>query len=164
MTFLLCLQHQQLWWQFSSVVSLREQIVFSPRNLRANRNSVRLETNRNAPQTISPRPVPGAGPESAWVYSDWTFVPDYWGKLTLVHFKQTKFVQSECLVFVVPGKYLVLPSGSLQIISVTAQDRGVYKCGAINPVTKETVQSHGIKLSVKCKCGAFWCELLLLLL
>ncbi|XP_078786123.1 cell adhesion molecule-related/down-regulated by oncogenes isoform X5 [Oryzias latipes] len=47
------------------------------------------------------------------------------------------------------GKYLVLPSGSLQIISVTAQDRGVYKCGAINPVTKETVQSHGIKLSVK---------------
>ncbi|RVE65165.1 hypothetical protein OJAV_G00132810 [Oryzias javanicus] len=45
--------------------------------------------------------------------------------------------------------YLLLPSGSLQIVSVTAEDRGVYRCGAVNPVTKETVQSHGIKLSIK---------------
>lgn len=48
--------------------------------------------------------------------------------------------------------YLILPSGNLQIISVSAQHQGMYKCGAVNPVTKETViQSHGTKLSVKCK-------------
>ncbi|XP_063349695.1 cell adhesion molecule-related/down-regulated by oncogenes isoform X2 [Pelmatolapia mariae] len=46
--------------------------------------------------------------------------------------------------------YLILPSGNLQIISVSAQHQGMYKCGAVNPVTKETViQSHGTKLSVK---------------
>lgn len=55
----------------------------------------------------------------------------------------------------VSDNYLVLPSGSLQIISVTAEDRGVYRCGAINPVTKETVQSHGIKLSIERKSGIF---------
>ncbi|KAM9701173.1 cell adhesion molecule-related/down-regulated by oncogenes-like, partial [Menidia menidia] len=48
------------------------------------------------------------------------------------------------------GNYLVLPSGNLQIISVSAQDQGVYRCGAVNPVSGETsVQSHGTKLSVK---------------
>ncbi|KAM4566828.1 cell adhesion molecule-related/down-regulated by oncogenes isoform 2-T3 [Odontesthes bonariensis] len=48
------------------------------------------------------------------------------------------------------GNYLVLPSGNLQIISAAAQHQGMYKCGAINPVTGETiVQSHGTKLSVK---------------
>ncbi|XP_020504889.2 cell adhesion molecule-related/down-regulated by oncogenes isoform X2 [Labrus bergylta] len=46
--------------------------------------------------------------------------------------------------------FLVLPSGNLQIISVSAQHQGMYKCGAFNPVTGETVmRSHGTKLSVK---------------
>ncbi|GAA6235696.1 cell adhesion molecule-related/down-regulated by oncogenes-like [Lates japonicus] len=46
--------------------------------------------------------------------------------------------------------YLVLPSGNLQIISVSVQHQGMYKCGAFNPVTGETVmQPHGTKLSVK---------------
>uniref|UniRef100_A0A669ETE1 Cell adhesion associated, oncogene regulated n=1 Tax=Oreochromis niloticus TaxID=8128 RepID=A0A669ETE1_ORENI len=46
--------------------------------------------------------------------------------------------------------YLILPSGNLQIISVSAQHQGMYKCGAVNPVTRETVtQFHGTKLSVK---------------
>ncbi|XP_071397088.1 cell adhesion molecule-related/down-regulated by oncogenes [Centroberyx affinis] len=46
--------------------------------------------------------------------------------------------------------YLVLPSGNLQIISVSAQHQGMYKCGAYNPVTGESrVQAHGTKLSVK---------------
>ncbi|KAM9853477.1 cell adhesion molecule-related/down-regulated by oncogenes [Aulostomus maculatus] len=46
--------------------------------------------------------------------------------------------------------YLVHPSGNLQIISVTAQHQGMYKCGAYNPVTGETVvQPHGAKLTVK---------------
>ncbi|CAJ1064984.1 cell adhesion molecule-related/down-regulated by oncogenes isoform X1 [Xyrichtys novacula] len=45
---------------------------------------------------------------------------------------------------------LVLPSGNLQIVSVSARHQGMYKCGAFNPVTGETVmQSHGTKLSVK---------------
>ncbi|XP_060903064.1 cell adhesion molecule-related/down-regulated by oncogenes isoform X2 [Labrus mixtus] len=46
--------------------------------------------------------------------------------------------------------FLVLPSGNLQIVSVSAQHQGMYKCGAFNPVTGETVmRSHGTKLSVK---------------
>lgn len=46
--------------------------------------------------------------------------------------------------------YLLLPSGNLQIISVSAQHQGMYKCGAVNPVTGEhIVQSQGVKLSVK---------------
>ncbi|XP_037534245.1 cell adhesion molecule-related/down-regulated by oncogenes [Nematolebias whitei] len=46
--------------------------------------------------------------------------------------------------------YLVLPSGNLQIISASAHHQGMYKCGAINPVTGDVVvQSHGTKLSVK---------------
>ncbi|XP_034557627.1 cell adhesion molecule-related/down-regulated by oncogenes isoform X2 [Notolabrus celidotus] len=46
--------------------------------------------------------------------------------------------------------YLVLPSGNLQIPSVLPRHQGMYKCGAFNPVTGETVmQSHGTKLSVK---------------
>uniref|UniRef100_A0A671XNM2 Cell adhesion associated, oncogene regulated n=1 Tax=Sparus aurata TaxID=8175 RepID=A0A671XNM2_SPAAU len=48
------------------------------------------------------------------------------------------------------GEYLVLPSGNLQIVSVSAQHQGMYKCGAFNPVTGETVvQPHGTKLTVK---------------
>ncbi|KAM9318926.1 cell adhesion molecule-related/down-regulated by oncogenes isoform 1-T2 [Pholidichthys leucotaenia] len=48
------------------------------------------------------------------------------------------------------GDYLVLPSGNLQIVSVSAQHQGMYKCGAVNPVTgKAVVQSHGTKLTVK---------------
>ncbi|KAA8594104.1 hypothetical protein FQN60_004938 [Etheostoma spectabile] len=46
--------------------------------------------------------------------------------------------------------YVVLPSGNLQILSVSARHQGMYKCGAFNPVTGETVmQPHGTKLSVK---------------
>nr|XP_020470414.1 cell adhesion molecule-related/down-regulated by oncogenes [Monopterus albus] len=46
--------------------------------------------------------------------------------------------------------YLVLPSGNLQIVSVSSQHQGMYKCGAFNPVTGKTVmQPHGTKLSVK---------------
>lgn len=48
------------------------------------------------------------------------------------------------------GDYLVLPSGNLQIISASSKHQGMYKCGAYNPVTKETVsQTHGVKLSIK---------------
>nr|XP_057936577.1 cell adhesion molecule-related/down-regulated by oncogenes [Doryrhamphus excisus]XP_057936578.1 cell adhesion molecule-related/down-regulated by oncogenes [Doryrhamphus excisus] len=46
--------------------------------------------------------------------------------------------------------YLVLPSGNLQIVSVSARHQGVYKCGSYNPVTGQTVtQSHGTKLTVR---------------
>uniref|UniRef100_A0A3Q4AC75 Uncharacterized protein n=1 Tax=Mola mola TaxID=94237 RepID=A0A3Q4AC75_MOLML len=46
--------------------------------------------------------------------------------------------------------YLVLPSGNLQINSVSVRHQGMYKCGAFNPVTGDTVmQPHGTKLSVK---------------
>ncbi|XP_034024385.1 cell adhesion molecule-related/down-regulated by oncogenes [Thalassophryne amazonica] len=48
------------------------------------------------------------------------------------------------------GDYLILPSGSLQITSVSDRHQGMYKCGAYNPVTGETrVQRHGTKVSVK---------------
>lgn len=54
--------------------------------------------------------------------------------------------------FVFSDDYLILPSGNLQIISVSAQHQGTYKCGAFNPVTGATVmQAHGTKLSVKRK-------------
>lgn len=54
------------------------------------------------------------------------------------------------------GEYLVLPSGNLQIVSVSAQHQGMYKCGAFNPVTGETVvQPHGTKLTVKRKSDVF---------
>ncbi|KAF0030151.1 hypothetical protein F2P81_016882 [Scophthalmus maximus] len=50
----------------------------------------------------------------------------------------------------IAGDYLVLPSGNLQIVSASVQHQGMYKCGALNPVTGETVvQPHGTKLSVK---------------
>ncbi|XP_067102779.1 LOW QUALITY PROTEIN: cell adhesion molecule-related/down-regulated by oncogenes [Osmerus mordax] len=46
--------------------------------------------------------------------------------------------------------YLVLPSGNLQIVSVSPKHQGMYKCGAYNPVTGETrMESHGTKLTVK---------------
>ncbi|MGH0132705.1 UNVERIFIED_CONTAM: hypothetical protein FKN15_027805 [Acipenser sinensis] len=46
--------------------------------------------------------------------------------------------------------FLILPSGNLQIVSVSAQDRGTYKCGAMNPVTRETkVEPHGHRLAVR---------------
>ncbi|XP_072309119.1 cell adhesion molecule-related/down-regulated by oncogenes isoform X2 [Eucyclogobius newberryi] len=47
------------------------------------------------------------------------------------------------------GDYLVFPSGNLQIVSASAKHQGMYKCGAYNPVTRETVtQTNGTKLSV----------------
>ncbi|CAH2320342.1 cell adhesion molecule-related down-regulated by oncogenes [Pelobates cultripes] len=34
-------------------------------------------------------------------------------------------------------KFLILPSGNLQILNVSSEDRGSYKCAAYNPVTEE---------------------------
>lgn len=66
----------------------------------------------------------------------------------------TDFLGALFLSPLFPDEYLVLPSGNLQIVSVSAQHQGMYKCGAFNPVTGETVfQSHGTKLSVKSKSG-----------
>ncbi|XP_028977683.2 cell adhesion molecule-related/down-regulated by oncogenes [Esox lucius] len=46
--------------------------------------------------------------------------------------------------------YIVVPSGNLQILSVSPRHGGIYKCGAYNPVTKENrVEGHGTKLTVK---------------
>ncbi|KAI1903769.1 hypothetical protein AGOR_G00030630 [Albula goreensis] len=47
-------------------------------------------------------------------------------------------------------EYLILPSGNLQIVSVSPQHQGTYKCGAYNPVTRETrVEAHGTKVTIK---------------
>lgn len=47
-------------------------------------------------------------------------------------------------------EYLILPSGNLQILSVSSEHQGMYKCGAYNPLTRETrVEAHGTKLLVK---------------
>ncbi|XP_043072724.1 cell adhesion molecule-related/down-regulated by oncogenes [Puntigrus tetrazona] len=47
-------------------------------------------------------------------------------------------------------EYLILPSGNLQIVSVTSEHHGMYKCGAYNPLTRETqVEAHGTKLIVR---------------
>ncbi|KAL4647704.1 cell adhesion molecule-related/down-regulated by oncogenes-like isoform X1 [Arapaima gigas] len=46
--------------------------------------------------------------------------------------------------------FLILPSGNLQIISVSPQHQGNYKCGAYNPITRELKsEAHGTKLTVK---------------
>uniref|UniRef100_A0A8C9T4C6 Cell adhesion associated, oncogene regulated n=1 Tax=Scleropages formosus TaxID=113540 RepID=A0A8C9T4C6_SCLFO len=48
------------------------------------------------------------------------------------------------------NEYLILPSGNLQIMSVSPQHQGTYKCAAYNPVTQEVkVEAHGTKLTVK---------------
>uniref|UniRef100_A0A3B4C4Z7 Cell adhesion associated, oncogene regulated n=1 Tax=Pygocentrus nattereri TaxID=42514 RepID=A0A3B4C4Z7_PYGNA len=53
------------------------------------------------------------------------------------------------------GPYLILPSGNLQIVSVSPEHQGMYKCGAYNPVTRETrVEAHGTKLIVKDSDGS----------
>uniref|UniRef100_F7DHK9 Cell adhesion molecule-related/down-regulated by oncogenes n=1 Tax=Ornithorhynchus anatinus TaxID=9258 RepID=F7DHK9_ORNAN len=45
--------------------------------------------------------------------------------------------------------YLVLPSGNLQILNVSLEDRGAYRCAAYNPVTRELkVEPVGHKLVV----------------
>uniref|UniRef100_A0AAY4E1Q9 Cell adhesion molecule-related/down-regulated by oncogenes n=1 Tax=Denticeps clupeoides TaxID=299321 RepID=A0AAY4E1Q9_9TELE len=47
-------------------------------------------------------------------------------------------------------EYLLLPSGNLQIISVSSTHQGMYKCGAYNSVTRENrVEPFGTKLVVK---------------
>ncbi|XP_065138845.1 cell adhesion molecule-related/down-regulated by oncogenes [Paramisgurnus dabryanus] len=47
-------------------------------------------------------------------------------------------------------EYLILPSGNLQINSVSVEHQGMYKCGAYNPLTRESqVETHGTKLIVK---------------
>ncbi|KAG7483879.1 hypothetical protein MATL_G00042990 [Megalops atlanticus] len=47
-------------------------------------------------------------------------------------------------------KYLILPSGNLQIVSVSPQNQGTYKCGAYNPITRESrVEAHGTRVTVK---------------
>ncbi|XP_030188083.1 cell adhesion molecule-related/down-regulated by oncogenes [Lynx canadensis] len=46
-------------------------------------------------------------------------------------------------------KYLILPSGNLQILNVSSEDKGSYKCAAFNPVTHELkVEPIGRKLLV----------------
>ncbi|XP_018414521.1 PREDICTED: cell adhesion molecule-related/down-regulated by oncogenes [Nanorana parkeri] len=46
-------------------------------------------------------------------------------------------------------KYLILPSGNLQIVNVTLEDRGPYRCAAYNPVTHERKISPSVyKLAV----------------
>ncbi|XP_030076555.1 cell adhesion molecule-related/down-regulated by oncogenes [Microcaecilia unicolor] len=45
--------------------------------------------------------------------------------------------------------YLILPSGNLQIINVSLEDKGLYKCAAYNPVTHELkTEVIGHKLNV----------------
>ncbi|XP_035381022.1 cell adhesion molecule-related/down-regulated by oncogenes isoform X2 [Electrophorus electricus] len=47
-------------------------------------------------------------------------------------------------------EYLILPTGNLHIVSVSPEDQGLYKCGAYNPVSRETrVEAHGTRLIVK---------------
>nr|XP_004665521.1 cell adhesion molecule-related/down-regulated by oncogenes isoform X1 [Jaculus jaculus] len=47
------------------------------------------------------------------------------------------------------GNYLILPSGNLQILNVSLEDKGSYKCAAYNPVTHELkVEPTGQKLLV----------------
>ncbi|XP_029420217.1 cell adhesion molecule-related/down-regulated by oncogenes isoform X2 [Nannospalax galili] len=47
------------------------------------------------------------------------------------------------------GNYIILPSGNLQILNVSSQDKGSYKCAAYNPVTSELkVEPIGQKLLV----------------
>lgn len=57
-----------------------------------------------------------------------------------------------CIYF--SDEYLILPSGNLQIVSVSPEHQGMYKCGAYNPVTREVkVEPYGTKLLVKSKLG-----------
>lgn len=50
-------------------------------------------------------------------------------------------------------KYLILPSGNLQILNVSLEDEGSYRCAAYNPVTQELkVEPAGRKLLVTRKC------------
>ncbi|KAG9273311.1 cell adhesion molecule [Astyanax mexicanus] len=53
------------------------------------------------------------------------------------------------------GEYLILPSGNLQIVSVSSEHQGMYKCGAYNPISRESrVEAHGTKLIVKDSDGS----------
>uniref|UniRef100_UPI00398F189C cell adhesion molecule-related/down-regulated by oncogenes isoform X3 n=1 Tax=Pristiophorus japonicus TaxID=55135 RepID=UPI00398F189C len=46
--------------------------------------------------------------------------------------------------------YLILPSGNLQVLNVTQQDKGTYKCAAYNPVTHEMkMEPTGHKLLIR---------------
>lgn len=45
------------------------------------------------------------------------------------------------LLLVLPGNYLIMPSGNLQIANATQEDEGPYKCAAYNPVTQEVKTS-----------------------
>lgn len=57
-------------------------------------------------------------------------------------------------MFYFSDEYLILPSGNLQIVSVSPEHQGMYKCGAYNPVTREVkVEPYGTKLLVKSKLG-----------
>lgn len=49
--------------------------------------------------------------------------------------------------------YLILPSGNLQIVNVSVEDQGSYKCAVYNPVTDELrVEPTGRKLTVTREC------------
>lgn len=63
-----------------------------------------------------------------------------------------QYVFLTCVYF--SDEYLILPSGNLQIVSVSPEHQGMYKCGAYNPVTREVkVEPYGTKLLVKSKLG-----------
>ncbi|XP_068094891.1 cell adhesion molecule-related/down-regulated by oncogenes isoform X2 [Hyperolius riggenbachi] len=54
-------------------------------------------------------------------------------------------------------KYLILPSGNLQILNVTLEDRGSYRCAAYNPVSHERKTSpYTYKLSVSSSSEQDW--------
>ncbi|XP_030622337.1 cell adhesion molecule-related/down-regulated by oncogenes [Chanos chanos] len=52
-------------------------------------------------------------------------------------------------------EFLILPSGNLQIVSVSRDHQGSYKCGAYNPVSRESrSEAHGTKLVVRDSDGS----------
>ncbi|XP_020667224.3 cell adhesion molecule-related/down-regulated by oncogenes [Pogona vitticeps] len=67
------------------------------------------------------------------------------GNTALIHCKLPKSNPDVQVRFRVRGKwleqstenYLILPSGNLQILNVSLDDKGVYKCAAYNPVTDD---------------------------
>lgn len=74
--------------------------------------------------------------------------------MNIAHLSQCEERSSYIFVFFfyLLEEYLILPSGNLQIISVSKKHQGMYKCGAYNPVTREVrTEARGTKLVVKSK-------------
>ncbi|KAJ7305069.1 hypothetical protein JRQ81_010877 [Phrynocephalus forsythii] len=79
------------------------------------------------------------------------------GSTALIHCKLPKSNPDIRVRFRIRGKwleqstenYLILPSGNLQILNVSLDDKGVYKCAAYNPVTDDLkVEPSGHKLII----------------